>query len=484
MKPIILHPAFIRRRPPPVLSAGRTLSLLALSLSLGGCVLAPAETKDEEARLADAGRAYEHPFEARRLPELLPDPTWQDLLHRAFLANGDLEAAYFEWAAAVSKVQQAGSYPNTSLSLNFSYMFSSERMKSFDRTTVIAGPDPMENLAFPSKVYQGAKVALDEARAAGERFRASKFELQRRVLNGWLDYALMAERVRIARDNLALLRLISDTATGRVRAGAQQLDLLRAEVEQRRAEDELKGMEAQLPQMRAMLNAMIARPPESPLEAPEQIPTARPIPVDDAKLLEMAAANNPELAGLVHRVRGRDDALELARLQYIPDINPTIGFTGTVSQMVGLGLSIPTFMPRIQGMVKEAQADLRAIQAMSRQTRFDRSAQVVATLYALRNSERQATFFEQQVIPTAGRIADNTRDSYARGQMSFIELIEAQRTLLEVRLTAVEARAAREKSLADLEALLGMDIETLAVPTTQSSSTTHPATGPATRSVP
>lgn len=454
----------------PVFSS-RALAV-AFALSLTGCVLAPAERKQEQSRLDRAGQPFAPPFEQRILPELPMEPAWPDLLHRAFLANGDLEAAYFEWAAAVSKIQQAGSYPNTPLSLNFSYLFSAGRMKTFDRTTVTAGPDPMDSLAFPSKVYQAAKVALDEARAAGQRFAAAKFDLQRKLLNGWYDYALMAERIRIAQSNLALLRLISETAAGRVRAGAQQLDLLRADVEQRRAEDELRGMESQLPQMRAMLNAMLARSPDAPLAPPNQIPPARPVPADDARLLALAADNNPELTSLAHRVRGRQDALELARLQYIPDLNPTFSFTGSVSQVVGLGLSIPSIMPKVQGMVKEARAELRATQAMYRQTKFDRSAQVVAALYAMRNSERQAGLFDQQIIPAAIRIADNTRDAYSRGQMSFIELIEAQRTLLAARLTAVEARAAREKSLADLEALLGLDIETLSP-----NSTTQPTLG-------
>lgn len=456
---------------PSILRAARLLPGIVVTLLLGGCVLAPPGAVEEKQRLSTAGAVYREPFEKRALPELPAEPDWRNVLHRALLANGDLEAAYFEWAAAVTRIQQAGGYPNTPLSLGFSYMFSGEQMKSFDRTTVNIGPDPMENLAFPPKVYQEAKVALDDARLAGSRFVTAKFALQRRVLNGWYDYALAAERLRIQEANLALLGLIRETAAGRVRAGAQQQDLLRAEIEQRRAEDDLKTIEAELPRMRAMLNAMLARDPAAPLEPPAHIPAARPLAASDARLLEVAAQNNPELAGLAHRVAGRDNALELARLQYIPDFNPMAGFTGTVSQMVGVGISIPTFLPKVKGMVDEARADLQAAQAMYRQMRFDRAAQVVAALYALRNSERQAALFEQQIIPAAQRIADNVRDGYARGTGSYLDLIDTQRTLLDVRLIAAEARIAREKTLADLEALLGVDVETLAAPATQPATT-------------
>ncbi|HEX8915135.1 MAG TPA: TolC family protein, partial [Humisphaera sp.] len=346
------------------------VAALAVTALFGtGCVLAPKEAEQEKAKMLAEGRRYEVPPERRELPELPDRPDWPQVLRRAFLANGDLEAAYFEWAAAVARIEQAGSYPNTPVALNFSYMFSAERMKSFDRLTTSVGPDPMESLALPPKVYQAAKVATADARAAGARFAAAKFDLQRKVLVAWADYALAAERARVARENLSLLTLIRDTAAGRVRAGGPQQDMLRADVELARAQDELRTMESDLPRMRAMLNAMAGRPPDAPLEPPDAMPAARPLAADDATLLARAAESSPDLAALARRVEGRADALELARLQYLPDINPTAMFTGGVSQAVGIGLSLPGLMPRVRGMVAEARADLRAAEAMRRQTR-------------------------------------------------------------------------------------------------------------------
>lgn len=96
-------------------------------LLVSGCVLAPGGAKHETAALQRVGRRYEQPITRRDLPELPPEPDWQDILHRAFLANGDLEAAYFEWAAAVSRIEQAGAWPNTPVSVGFEYMFSGGR---------------------------------------------------------------------------------------------------------------------------------------------------------------------------------------------------------------------------------------------------------------------------------------------------------------------------------------------------------------------
>src|SRR4051812_29051352 len=188
-----------------------SIALCALML-LSGCVLAPRETKQEQQRLDRAGVAFEPPVEKRDLPPLEDQITWRDALGRAFLANGELEAAYFEWKAALARIPQVANYPNTNLAPSFSYMFSGERMKSWDRTTINVGFDPMENLAFPTKVAKAGEIALAQARAAGARFEEKKFELQHKVLNSYLDIALHDEQIRIQRENVELLKLVSDLA--------------------------------------------------------------------------------------------------------------------------------------------------------------------------------------------------------------------------------------------------------------------------------
>jgi outer membrane protein, heavy metal efflux system len=436
-------------------------ALGALMLLASGCVLVPRSWRGEYAELARAGEKYEKPFEKRELPELPANPEWRDVLRRALLANGDLEASYHEWAMAMARVQQAGAWPNSSLSVSFEYMFSGERLKAWDRTSVTVAPDAMQNLTLPTKTYQAAKVALRDAQGAGQKFIAAKLELQRQVLSDYLDYALLAETTRIHRENTSLLKLIYDIT--RQRAGDQQADLLRAEVGLRTAENQIKSNESELAQKRAKLNAMLAREPDAPLPPPEAIPAPRAVPMDDAHLLLAASENNPELAALAKEVTGRRDAIELARMRYIPDINPMAGFTGSMEQFLGAMFVLPTVVPQIQGAIKEARSDLYRAQAMYRQKKFDRAASVVAALYELRNAERQAKTFEEEILPRAKQTVDVERQSYAAGSISFTDLIESQRMLLDIRLMIAEAKVAREKSLAELEALAGRDIETLEV---------------------
>jgi len=430
-------------------------------LGFASCVLAPAGYDGERERVMAAGAPYERPVEERDLPELGVRPTWREILARAFTANGDLEASYFEWRAAVERVEMAAGWPNTDLMPSFSYLFSDDSMKAWDRTTVSLAFDASENLQLPVKTRKAAEVALADARAAGERFRAAKFALQRQVLDAWLDLALAEERLRIARTDLELLRLVAGTAGPRVQAGAPQRDLLEADIEVREAENSVLDVEADAQAMRAMLNGMLAREPDAPLEVGEALPDPRPLPADDADVLALGVDASPELAALVEQVAGREDALELARLMYLPNFNPFAGLMGSVSQMVGVAVMLPTSLPEIRGGIEEARAMLAETRAMERQTRRERAASFVAALVVLRNSVREAELFAGSVLPAAQLLADTTRQSYAAGSADLLELVETQRTLLDVRLVVAEARIERERRAAEIEQLAGIDLETL-----------------------
>ena len=434
---------------------------VGLALFAAGCTLLPEGAREERARVEDAGAPYREPPERRELPEIASPADSRTLLERAFLANGELEVAYFEWRAAFERVEMAAGWPNTDLMPSFSYMFSSGSMKAWDRTTVTVGFDASENLQLPNKTRKAAEVALAEARAAGERFRAAKFDLQRRVLEAWLDLALTEERMRIARADLELLQIVASTAAPRVQAGAPQQDLVRAEIAVREAENRLLSLEAQARGMRAVLNGVLGRDPQSPLELPQELPAPSPLPVDDRVILAQGVHGNPELASLLEQISGREDALELARLMVLPNVNPFAGFTGSVSQMVGAAVMLPTTVPEIRAGIAEARAMLHASRARAKQTHLDQSAQFVAALVALRDSEREAELFERAIHPAAELALSTTRQAYAAGSVGWTDLIEAQRTLLDVRLAIAEARIERERRVAEIEELAGIDLETL-----------------------
>jgi outer membrane protein TolC len=435
---------------------------VVLITAFSGCVLAPRATREERLRAEYAGRPWVAPPSERELPELPARPTWQDVLRRALIANGDLEAAHHTWRGALARIDVAAAWPNTNTSLGYEYMFSGDNLKAWDRTTISVGFDPMQNLSFPTKPMAAGRQALEDARAAGARFVGAKLALQRRVLTAWWEYALFAERLRLAREEEALLALTRDVRIGTVGAGDAQPALVETHLAVVHAGDAVATLEADLVAARARLNAMLARPADSPLAAPDPFPPPRPLPLGDARLLEAAVQRNPELAAAQHDLIARHEAVDRARQEWIPDFNPFAGFTGSVSQVAGVAVSLPTRVTMIRGAVAEARAMEARAAAAAAQTELDLAGEFLGALAALRDAERRTALWETTVVPTTEQLVASVRAGYESGTLTLPVLIDAERALIAADEALAAARTARETRLAEIEALGGFDVEALA----------------------
>jgi outer membrane protein TolC len=182
----------------------------------------------------------------------------------------------------------------------------------------------------------------------------------------------------------------------------------------------------------------------------------------DAEIFALAAQSNPELLALAHEVEGRDDALDLARAQWLPDIVPHVSFTGGLSQVLGASVVLPTMIPAIRAGIESAKADLARSQALARQGQADLRARLTAELVALRDAERATRLFADEVVPLAHRLAESARAAYSGGAVPQREWLDALRTELDAKTALLAARAARESSLARIEEIAGIDFETLA----------------------
>jgi outer membrane protein, heavy metal efflux system len=316
------------------------------------------------------------------------------------------------------------------------------------------------NLSLPIKVQTAGEVALEGARQAGEKLRSVKFDLQRKVLSAYLDLALVEEKIRIERENLELLKLVSDSASSRVESGGSLQDVLKTRIETQVVQNELANLEAEANSMRILFNGMLARDAKAALKLPPALPLPRPVPTDDAQLIAIAVELNPELAALARQVAGRKNALELARLAYLPDFIPSASVTGSVSQVISTMVMLPTKLPAIRAAIIEAEAMARSAEAMLRQTKRDRAASFVANLYLMRNAERQARLYRQRILPATEQLISISQNDYAAGTVTFPDLIDSLRTLIAVRRTVAQLRIEREKRLAEIEALAGVDVET------------------------
>jgi cobalt-zinc-cadmium efflux system outer membrane protein len=441
-------------------AARRMLAAVAPALLLlaSGCALTPRGLRAERASLEAARAEFRRGPAPADLPVQRDGNDWRVLLRRALLANGDVRAAWFDWKAAIERVSGAAAWPNTNVALGYSYLFSDESMKTFDRMSFNAGFDAMENLSWPGKAMAAGRVALADARAAGERFRAAKFAVQRQVIDAWLDLALAAEKARVAAGSVALAGIGADIADATLRGGGEQTGALGAQITAARADDTAASAQAEIAASRATLAALTATTDPAAILVPTRLPDARDLPPDGD--LVAAAVRGPEVRGLEADRRARKEEEDLARLQWIPDVNPYAMFTGSIEQGVGAMVVLPSAIAEIRSGIQVARAMRGAAASRLVQSRRDQRGEVAAALAAARNAERARSLLQDRVLVAAESASAAAASSYSGGAASLADLVQTRSLLLETRMEIAEAAIAREKKLAEIEELLGADLET------------------------
>jgi cobalt-zinc-cadmium efflux system outer membrane protein len=443
----------------PRLGASRCAPVLCVALafvaSLGCGLFLPGGTREERARLERAGEPFAVPHEVRPLPPLSEAAALDDVLAHAFRSNAELEMAYFEWAAALARVPQAVSLPDPVLS--YEYLFSAEKMRRWDRTTLGVA----QMIPYPGKLTRAGEIALSESVAAGRRLEDRKFTLQAEVVAAWYELWVVDRGVEIDEANLELLRQVVTVTRQLVAVGlAPQADASKLDLELSAAENQLLTRRAQRMPALAELNSMLSRPVDAPLRAAAPSPSA-PLPPDD-RLLALVAERNPELTALAAEAQGRESAVELARLAYVPDLELSFEVEGSMERMLMGAITLPLQVPRIRAGIEESQAMLRAAQAALRSRRNELGARTALQLFLARDSERQLALFREVLLPRANDVLAATQTGYATGASSFLEFLDAQRSLLELERMQAELEAVHAAAVAELEALAALDFGTLA----------------------
>jgi outer membrane protein TolC len=248
------------------------------------------------------------------------------------------------------------------------------------------------------------------------------------------------------------------TTQSRSRAGsAGQQDVLRAENQLDLSENNIANMQSQLPAQRAAINAILSRPPDAPIAVPQELPKSVSMQLSDDALLALAAKQNPELAALADEIKGRRDGIQLAKLQYIPDFNLSVGtdLMGISQSILGQA-TIPVFRyEALNAAISQADANLKSTEAMRRQAANDLSAEMVMDITTFRDADRQMDLLANTILPRSKREVELVRTAYESGQASLLDLLAAQQSLISIEQLIANLKITQARRLADIEAITG-----------------------------
>ncbi len=304
---------------------------------------------------------------------------------------------------------------------------------------------------------RGARVAVAGAQLSRAQLQAviAAADVRLEVTQLYVEAVAADRRLLTARDQA---RIAADALRGagvRVRAGrASPLEEQRAEVARINADANVERLTHLAKATRTNLARRIGREVDGPLDAGflDRLPAAtfgptQPTPL--AGTLALAAAD-ADLAIA-------DAGIRLARANRVPDLNigPAVRrleTTKDTAAVFAISIPIPVFSNG-RAAIAQASAERNRVAAVRRVTALDVGQAITDAEVAAANAAISARAAAGPALAAAQEAARIARIGYREGKFSQLELLDAERTLAETRVAAIDALANYQIARARFERL-------------------------------
>ena len=417
--------------------------LLAVAFATPACFAQPTDA----ATTAVAAQPTSVPASSKAI-------SLREALDSALSHNPELSAARYELEATEGARRQSSAYPNPTIGLDV------EDTRRATRATTVTLSQPIE---LGGK--RAARMAVaDRSRDVAEaQFAAQTALVRSTVTTAFFDALVAQERVRLAESSLSLAEGASGAASKRVIAGKiSPVDETRARVAESGVRLELLQARSELRTALHGLRAATA----SPLGTFDTVSGAAldmPASMSDAELAQKLAG--APAVRQAQRDSERFAALaEVERARGIPDVTVSVGAkrdaeAGRNMAVLGISMPIPIFDAN-------RGAQVEALRRLDKAIADARAVSLRVETEALQAQERMLTAraevesLRKDVLPGAQGAYEAAVKGFDLGKFGFLDVLDAQRTLLTAKGQYLRALAETHRSRIELDRLLGASEQT------------------------
>lgn len=382
-----------------------------------------------------------------------------ELVRAVIASNPGVEALQAAENAAVARIEPAGALDDPRLSTSVTPLIYSGGGE-FDRSFTL---ELSQALPWPGKLEDRAETARAESRVAAADIEVLKLKLRELAASAWAEWAFVDQALAINDKHQQLLKELRKTAESQYAAGyGAQQDVLQADVERRLLEKRELELKQQRAELRARINGLLNRDPETALPEAAQFGTPETL-VPYKQLADLARTSHPELVRIEHQIGGDQARVDLAEKAFYPDFRVSAGYNSMWGDpkhrpIVGVSLNLPLDQSRRQAALNAAKAELKQTEWRL----IDRRAQLLAELESTRAAVTEARqsyeLYRDELLPLARDNLDAAVADYTAGRSDFINIISAERQQLSTALGLVRALADYHRRLATLERAVGQPL--------------------------
>jgi outer membrane protein TolC len=287
------------------------------------------------------------------------------------------------------------------------------------------------------------------------------------VKRAYYELYYIQKTIEVTESEQELLIEIRAVADSRYQTGGtSQQDVLRADLEILDLENSLIRLRQQLESGQARLARILHISPQTRLLALEELPPQQ-APQDLEMLQRRALSARPELHAQLAAIQRDRHSVELARLDYVPDVSLGATWIDIASAgispvangqdvfLINFGMNLPVYRKRLDSSVRSAEAKV-----VSSARKYDSMRDVtladVTDLFAQAQSQSDLLhLFERDILPKARQTLEVSSRAYNVGQVDFLQLIDNWRQLLRYEISRHRLEASLRQTLAELERVVG-----------------------------
>lgn len=444
-------------------------AVLAVLFLAGTVAAAPADIAAQEAaQETEAPEALSsgHDHGASLLPPAPPDgdplftgPTlYRDQLIAAVLSrNPGVNEARLAWRAAAERVPQVSALDDPMLAYGVAPLSIGSSDVQFGQSLSVR-----QRFPYPGKLRRMGDAARHEAEAVAQGVEAVRLDLAAAASMLYDDYYLVHRALEINAEHRRLLETYQRVVTARYAAGeAPQQGPIRAEVEVAHLVHQEMVLGTERAIAAARINALLHREPAAHLPPPvEELPLPALPSLDGTDLTAAAVAARPELARLESERAARETTVELEELARYPDFEAMAEYSSMWREtehrwMVGVGVNLPIWRDRIEAGVAEAKAELARLESERARLVDEIGAEARVAWLRLQEAHHVLEIYQSRLVPAAADLVRAALSGFGTGQVSFLDLIDAERNQRSVELAYEETLADLYRRGAELDRGLG-----------------------------
>jgi cobalt-zinc-cadmium efflux system outer membrane protein len=314
------------------------------------------------------------------------------------------------------------------------------------------------------------KAADDDVQATADELESIRQDVAASVRESCAALLRNADEMRLHDQQAVVLNEALSAALAEYTAGkTPQADVLRAQMTLTRLSEHLIELQQERDTTTAQLNALLGRSPEEPVEIAGSYSSSAIVPSTE-ELERVAIEHRPELAALRKQVMKAGDQGQLARLAMKPDLTVAVGYmlmpTGSFSRsayMAELTMNLPQWnRARHDGETKQADAATDVARAELDARTSTVFLEVRQAEIEVRSAQKRVKLYRDTLLPQAEAAFKASTAAYQNNRGEFMNLIDSQNLLLDIRTAYYSSLSAADAGNAQLERAIGAPLPSIA----------------------